>query len=43
MYLPVDFLAMANLYDTDNQSRIGDRIDDPVRTLADAILVIVAG
>lgn len=39
----VDFLAMADLDDTDNQTRIGNRIDDPIRTLADAILVIVAG
>ena len=43
MSLPVDLLALANLYDTDDQGNIGDRIDDPVRPLADAILVIVAG
>jgi len=41
--LTVDFLAMADLDDTDNQTRIGNRIDDPICTLADAILVIVAG
>ena len=34
---------MANLYDTDNQSHIGNRIDDPIRSLADAIFIIVAG
>ena len=34
---------MANLYDADDQAIIGNRIDDPIRTLADAILVIVAG
>ena len=34
---------MANLHDTDNQSRIRDRIDNPIRSLADAVLVIVAG
>ena len=39
----VDFLAMANLDDTDDQTRIGNRIDDPKRSLADAILIIVAG
>ena len=43
MSLPVDLLAMANLYDTDEQANIGDRIDDPIRSLADAILVIVTG
>jgi len=36
--LTVDFLAMANLYDTDNQIHIGNRIDNPIRSLADAIL-----
>jgi hypothetical protein len=41
--LAVDFLAMANLYDTDNQTYIGDRINDPIRSLADAILIIVTG
>jgi len=39
----IDFLAMANLDDTDNPTRIGNRIDDPIRSLADAILIIVAG
>jgi hypothetical protein len=39
----VDLLAMANLDDTDNQAYIGDRINDPIRSLADAILIIVAG
>ena len=34
---------MANLDNTDNQTNIGDRNDDPIRSLADAILVIVAG
>ena len=43
MSLPVDLLAMANLYQTDNQADIGNRIDDPIRSLADAILVIEAG
>ena len=41
--LPVDLLAMANLYDTDDQVNIGDRIDDPVGTLTNTIFVIVAG
>lgn len=43
MSLSVDFLAMANLYHTDNQTHVGNRIDDTIRSLADAILVIVAG
>ena len=34
---------MANLDNTDNQTHIRDRIDDPIRSLADAILIIVAG
>jgi len=34
---------MANLDDTDNQTRIGNRIVDPIRPLADAILVIGTG
>ena len=34
---------MANLDNTDNQIHIGDRIDDPIRSLADAIFIIVAG
>jgi len=40
--LAVDFLAMANFDNTDFQSHIGDRIDDPIDSLADAILFIVA-
>ena len=43
MSLTVDFLAMANFYHTDNQTHIGNRIDDPIRSLTDAILVIMAG
>ena len=31
--LTVDFLAMANLDNTDNETPIGDRIDDPIRSL----------
>jgi hypothetical protein len=34
---------MANLDNTDNKTHIGDRIDDPIRSLADAILIIVPG
>lgn len=34
---------MANLDDTDYQPRVGDRIDDPICSLADAILIIMAG
>ena len=34
---------MANLDNTYNETRIGDRIDDPIRPLSDAILIIVAG
>jgi len=34
---------MANLDNTDNETHIGNRIGDPVRSLADAILIIVAG
>lgn len=41
--LTVDVLAMPNLDNADNQTHIGDRIDDPIRSLADAILVIKAG
>lgn len=41
--LTVDFLAMTDLDDTDNQTYIRDRIDDPIRSLADAILIIMAG
>ena len=41
--LTVDFFPMTNLDDTDNQTHIGDRIDDPIRSLADAILIIMAG
>jgi len=41
--LTANLFAMANLYDTDNQSRIRDRIDNPIRSLAYAVLVIVAG
>ena len=40
--LTVDFFPMTNLDDTDNQTHIGDRIDDPIRSLADAIFIIVA-
>jgi hypothetical protein len=43
MSLTVDFLATANLYDTDNETHIGDRTDDPIRSLANAILIIVTG
>lgn len=42
MRLTVNFFAMANLDNTDYQPHIGDRIDDPIRSLADAILIIVA-
>lgn len=41
--LTVDFLAMTNLDDTDNQIHVGNRIDDPIRSMADAILVIMSG
>ena len=34
---------MANLYDTDNQPHIGNRIDDPISSLADPIFVILTG
>jgi hypothetical protein len=34
---------MPNLDNADNQTHIGDRIDVPMRSLADAMLVIVAG
>jgi hypothetical protein len=34
---------MPNLDNADNQTHIGDRIDDPIRSLADAILIIMAG
>jgi hypothetical protein len=34
---------MPNLDNAENQTHIGDRIDDPIRSLADAILIIVAG
>ena len=34
---------MANLYHTDNQTHVGNRIDDTIRSLSDAILIIVAG
>lgn len=39
----VDFLAMGNLDNTDNQTHIGDRINDSIRSLADAVLIIVGG
>jgi len=42
-WLTVDFLAMTNLNDTDNETHIGYRIDDPIRALANAIFIIVAG
>ena len=34
---------MANLDNTDNQTHVGNRIDDAIRSLADAILIIEAG
>jgi hypothetical protein len=34
---------MANLYNTDDQTHIGNRINDPIRPLTDAILIIVSG
>jgi len=34
---------MPNLDNAENQTHIGDRIDDPIRSLADAILIVVAG
>ena len=34
---------MTNLDDADNKIHVGDRIDDPIRSLADAILILVAG
>ena len=37
------FLAMTNLDDADNKIHVGDRIDDPIRSLADAILILVTG
>lgn len=40
--LAADFLAMTNLDNTNFQTRIGDRIDDPVRALANTILILVA-
>jgi len=41
--LTVDFLEMPNLDNADNQTHIGDLIDDPIRSLADAVLIIMAG
>jgi hypothetical protein len=34
---------MPNLDNADTQTHIGDRIDYPIRSLADAILIIMAG
>ena len=40
--LAVDFLAMSNLNNTDHEIHIGDRIDDPIDSLADSIFIIMA-
>ena len=41
--LTAGFLAMPNLDNAGNQIHIGDRIGDPIRSLADATLIIMAG
>ena len=41
-WLTVNFFAMANLDNADYQPHIGDRIDDPICSLADAIFILVA-
>ena len=40
LFLAIDFLAVADLHDEDDEFLVSNRIDDPVVTLADTIQII---